>query len=152
DRLAGKGGVSNAAAWLAAAIDGESLADPALAAIAERAGELYASIGDVATAVPLLRRAHDAGPAAVRLLPRIDELLRQSGTPAERLALHREALDRAAEPARKRELRHAIAALERSELGDVDAAVVTLRACLAEDPGDSAAEGALLDLLAASGR
>ena len=74
--------------------------------------------GDVAGALAVFRRALAFEPSSPELLTRVDALLREQGSPEERLALHRAALEQASDPARRRELYHAIGAIERRDLGD----------------------------------
>src|SRR6185437_12639206 len=78
-------------------------------------------------------------------------LLREQGSPGERLALYRTALEQATEPARRRELYHAIGAIERRDLGDAAAALATYRRALAEQPDDRRAFDALLEIYEAQG-
>jgi golgin subfamily B member 1 len=124
---------------------------PALSLLARRAGDALAASGDVAGALEVLRRALAAEPSSHELLDRMDDLLREQGSPEERLALHRATLERATDPERRRALLHAIGAIERRSLGDTAAAVVTYKRALAEDPSDAAAFAELLDLHEARG-
>ncbi|MEP7123997.1 MAG: tetratricopeptide repeat protein, partial [Byssovorax sp.] len=124
---------------------------PALMLLARRTGDALAASGDVAGALEVLRRALAADPSSHELHDRMDDLLREQGSPEERLSLHRAALERATEPGRRRSLLHAIGAIERRNLGDLGAAVATYRLALAEDPGDVSAFAELLDLHEARG-
>src|SRR5262249_26675569 len=63
----------------------------------------------------------------------------------ERLALYRDALKGATEPARRQELLHSIGSIER-RMGDHAAAGVTYRKALEEDPARSTAPEALLEV------
>ncbi len=140
------------AAALADAFEGHAVDSPGMLDLARAAGEALALAGDVARAVEAYRAALAFDPVSTELLQRIDELLAQGGSPGDRLALYQSALDQAAEPARRRELLHAIAALQRREMGDLTAAIETWRAALAEDPRDWAAHQALAQALAESGQ
>jgi tetratricopeptide (TPR) repeat protein len=123
----------------------------ALSLLARRTGDALAASGDVASALEVLRRALAADPSSHELHDRMDDLLREQGSPEERLSLHRAALERATDPGRRRSLLHAIGAIERRNLGDMAAAVATYRLALAEDPGDVTAFAELLDLHEARG-
>ena len=122
------------AAALADAFDGQAVDSPAMLELARSTGEALALAGEVGRAVEVYRAALAYDPVSTELLQRIDELLAQQGSPDERLALYRSALEQASEPTRRRELLHAIAALQRREMGDLPAAVATWRAALAEIP------------------
>ncbi len=124
---------------------------PALSLLARRAGDALAASGDVAGALEVLRRALAAEPSSHELHDRMDDLLREQGSPEERLSLHRAALGRATDPSRRRALLYAIGAIERRTLGDTAAAVATYRSALAEDPTDETAFAELLDLHEARG-
>ncbi len=118
-----------------------------LSALAKRAAEAHAASGDVQAAIALYRRALVFEPQSSDLLSRIDELLREQGSPRERIALYFAALARG-DATRRRELLHRIGAIERNDLGDVVAAIGTYRAALAEDPDDADAHTALAELFA----
>jgi golgin subfamily B member 1 len=124
---------------------------PALGLLARRAGEALVRAGDVSGALEVFRRALAAEPSSPDLLARVDALLREQGSPSERIALYRTALEGAEDPRRRRELLHAIGAIERRDLGDRAAAVATYRRALAEDPGDRDALAALVELFEQSG-
>ena len=128
-----------------------AIVGPALSLLARRTGDALAASGDVAGALEVLRRALDAEPSSHELHDRMDDLLREQGSPEERLSLHRAALARATDPARRRSLLHAIGAIERRNLNDLAAAVATFRLALAEDPTDAMAFAELLDLHEARG-
>lgn len=124
---------------------------PELLELAIATGEALASAGDVAGAVDVFRRALAFDPTRVAILERIDELLRQQGNPADRVALYRDALGRERTPAKRRELFHTIATLERRELLDGRAAAATYRTALTEDPSDRDAHDGLTQVLAEAG-
>ena len=151
ERLAASGSRARAEALAGALVD-VALDDETLASLARRAGEAAAAGGDTPAAVALFRRALAFEPGSVALVARLDGLLREQGAPVERVALHRAALTQTTEPARRRELRRAIATIERRDLGDTEASVATLRAALAEDPLDVGAHETLVETYAASGR
>jgi tetratricopeptide (TPR) repeat protein len=134
------------AAVLRRVLGERAIVGPALSLLARRTGDALAASGDVAGALEVLRRALAADPSSHELHDRMDDLLREQGSPEERLSLHRAALERATEPGRRRALLHAIGAIERRNLGDLGAAVATYRLALAEDPGDVTAFAELLDL------
>jgi tetratricopeptide (TPR) repeat protein len=139
------------AAVLRRVLGERALVGPALSLLARRTGDALAASGDVAGALEVLRRALAADPSSHELHDRMDDLLREQGSPEERLSLHRAALERATDPGRRRSLLHAIGAIERRNLGDLGAAVATYRLALAEDPGDVTAFAELLDLHEARG-
>ena len=117
-----------------------------LSMLARRAGEAQAASGDVPAAIAAYRRALDFEPASRELLARVDELLRDQGNPAERVALYRAALARGVDPKRRRDLLHAIGALSRDDLHDAPAAIESYEAALADDPDDRDSHAALVDL------
>ena len=139
------------AAVLRRVLGERAIVGPGLSLLARRAGDALAASGDVAGALEVLRRALAADPSSHELHDRMDDLLREQGSPEERLSLHRAALERATDPGRRRSLLHAIGAIERRNLGDMGAAVATYRLALAEDPGDVTAFAELLDLHEARG-
>jgi tetratricopeptide (TPR) repeat protein len=151
EQLSAGGDVARRAAVLRDALGDREVDSPVLGLLARRAGEALVASGDVAGALAVFRRALAFEPSSPELLARVDELLREQGSPEERLALYRAALDKAEAPARRRELLHAIGAIERRDLGAPQAAVETYRRALAEDPGDRVAFEALLEVFEAEG-
>lgn len=152
DALAPAGGdAARRAAILVAALGDHPIDQPALADLARRAGEALVQATDVAQALAVYRRALAFEPSSADLLARVDSLLKEQGSPAERVALFQAALVEPCAPARRRELLHAIGSIQRRDLGDVDAAIATYRQALSEDPGDRAAYEALLEAHAAAG-
>lgn len=146
---------------LAGNADGPSLRDALLAALGESAidgPELFeltcvaaqaaATAGDSSRAVELYKRALSFDPASRAVILAIDELLVQLGTPHERLALYASALEGEADPQHRRDLFYASARIQRMELQQPAAAVVTLRRACEETPLDLAVHEALLDALA----
>ncbi|MDP8998637.1 MAG: hypothetical protein M3O46_00820, partial [Myxococcota bacterium] len=81
------------------------------------------------------------------LLLRVDELLRDQGSPKERIALYRAVLARG-DVDNKRALLRRIGAIEQHDLGDAAAAIETYCAALDDDADDADAEAALRDLYA----
>ncbi len=122
-----------------------------LSALAKRAAEAYAAAGDADAAIALYRRALSFEPHSAELLSRVDDLLRDQGSPKERIALYRAALARAG-ASRRRELLHRVGAIERHDLGDTAAAIETYRAALDDDADDADAQAALAELYAQSER
>ena len=146
DRVAGSGtDPKKRAAILGKAIGEREVTSEELAALAKRAAEAHASGGDVQTALALYRRALSFEPNSAELLSRIDDLLRDQGSPKERVALYRAAIPRAG-AGRRRELLHRIGVIERHDLGDVKGAIATYRAALDDDPDDADAYTALGEL------
>jgi golgin subfamily B member 1 len=119
-----------------------------LSQLAQRVGEEHAASGDVGAALTALRRALAFEPASATLLARVDELLRESGNPEERVALYRAALERDPDVGRRKELFHSIGNIERYELMNADAAIGAYRRALKDDPSDQAAHSALVELYA----
>ncbi len=136
---------------LADALGERTIDDPLFVRLATHAGEALVRSGDRARALFIFRRALAADPSSPELLERVDALLKDEGSAAERLAIHRSALGHAIDPARRRALRHAIGGIERRDLNDRAAALATYREALAEDPGDEVALEALFALHEAAG-
>ena len=151
DRLSAGGDAARRAAALRDALGDRPVDHPALALLARRAGEALVQGGDVTSALIVYRRALAFEPSSPELLSRVDDLLREQGSPEERLALYRAALAQAAEPARRRELLHAVGVIERRDLGDAAAALRTDRVALGESPDDPIALSAVLEILEATG-
>ncbi|WP_437731692.1 tetratricopeptide repeat protein [Sorangium sp. So ce1335] len=136
---------------LAGALGDRAVDSAPLSHLARRAGEALLASGDVTQALALYRRALAFEPSSPELIARVDALLREQGSPEERLALYREALAQPCPPARRRELLHAIGTIQRRDLGDLAGAAATYRAAIEDDPGDGAAYEALLEAYAAGG-
>lgn len=151
DLSSAAGAAESGALALRRALGEREPSHPALGLLARSAGEALVRAGDVSGALDVFRRALAAEPSSPELLARVDALLREQGSPSERIALYRAALEGAEEPRRRRELLHAIGAIERRDLGDRAAAVATYRRALAEDPGDRDALAALVELFEQSG-
>ncbi|WP_437631564.1 tetratricopeptide repeat protein [Sorangium sp. So ce854] len=136
---------------LAGALGDRAVDSAALSLLARRAGEALLASGDVTQALALYRRALAFEPSSPELIARVDALLREQGSPEERLALYREALAQPCPPARRRELLHAVGTIQRRDLGDLSGAAATYRAAIEDDQGDGAAYEALLETYAAGG-
>jgi tetratricopeptide (TPR) repeat protein len=146
DRLAGPGtDPKRRAALLAKAMGDRAVTSEELGVLARRTADALSAGGDVGAAIAMYRRALAFEPQSAELLSRIDDLLRDQGTPAERVALYRAALE-GASGARRRELLHRIGAVERADLGDPAAAIATYRLALEDDADDTDAHRALAEL------
>lgn len=132
---------------LRSALGERSLDTPERLELAKATGEALAAAGDIARAVEVYRRAL-AQDSSRELMQRIDELLTEQGAPAERLALYASALEQETDSARRRELLHRIALLQKRELNDPAAAIATWRRALAEEPRDLVLHQSLVDALA----
>lgn len=154
EQLSAGGDVARRAATLRAALGDRPVDGEALGLLARRAGEALVASGDVTSALAVFRRALAYEPSSPELLSRVDALLREQGSPEERLALYRAALEQAdvaSAGARRRELLHAIGNIERRDLHAPAAAVVTFRHALAEDASDLVAFDALLEIYESTG-
>jgi golgin subfamily B member 1 len=152
DAVAGPGAdPKRRAAVLGKAIGEREVASADLGALAKRAAEAHAASGDAQSAIALYRRALAFEPHSGELLSRIDDLLRDQGSPRERVALYRAVLARG-DTDRKRELTHRIGAIEWHDLNDVDAATATFRGALDDDADDTDAYVALAELYEHAGR
>jgi tetratricopeptide (TPR) repeat protein len=114
--------------------------EPVTAKLARRTGELFEQEKDVERALHFYRRAYAFAPEE-RTGPfeSIDRLLRDAGRPADRVALYREALDHANDPADRIATLHTIATLEETDLKDDDRAIDTYRSALEVDETDARA-------------
>jgi golgin subfamily B member 1 len=140
------------AAILGRAIGDHPVTTDDLGVLARRAAAAHASAGDIHAAIALYQRALAFEPHSSDLLSLIDDLLRDQGSPQDRVALYRAALARGASPARRRELLHGIGAIERDDLADPAAAIATFRAALEDDADDAGAQAALEGLYASGQR
>jgi tetratricopeptide (TPR) repeat protein len=139
------------AAILVQAMGDLAVTSDELGDLARRAADALAASGDVPGAIAMYRRVLVREPQSTELLSRIDDLLRDQGSPAERIALYRAALEGAG-PARRRALLHRIGGIERSDLSDPAAAIQTYGQALQDDPDDADAHAALAELYAQTGR
>ncbi|MCL2779080.1 MAG: tetratricopeptide repeat protein [Polyangiaceae bacterium] len=134
------------AAILSSALGEHEIDSHELVLLAKRVGEEHAASGNVAAALAVLRRALTCEPSSAELIGRVDELLREQGTPEERVALFRAALEQNPDPARRQKLLHAIGSVERHELANTSAAILAYRHALKDDSTDTAAFSALAEL------
>jgi tetratricopeptide (TPR) repeat protein len=140
-----RGKPAELAAVLLEALGDLPVASPEMLQLARAAGEALVRSGDSVRAIEVFRRALTFEPSSPELLQRIDELLAEQGNPQERLALYASALASPGDPARRRELLHRLAQLQRRELADLDAAIHSWRLALEEDPRDWIAHQALVE-------
>ncbi|HEX6272305.1 MAG TPA: hypothetical protein VFZ53_04675 [Polyangiaceae bacterium] len=120
--------------------------DPSSARLARRTGELFATLGNAEKALVFLRRALAFEPDSRPVFAAIDQILVQQRLHAERVALHRDALEHRFEPTERLALLHTIAGLERRELENPDAAIDTYRNALDVDDRDVVSLDALTEL------
>jgi golgin subfamily B member 1 len=125
--------------------------DAASAKLARRTGEIYAELGEVASALTWYRRAHEFEPEARELFSAIDALLIKESRHAERVALYRASLDYRTDDDRLDAL-HTVAHLERVELKEPEKAIDTYRAALDVRDSDKKALDALTELYVELGR
>jgi tetratricopeptide (TPR) repeat protein len=135
------------ASLLGEAIGDREVTSEELCTLATRAADGLAATGDAQTALALYRRALAFDPRSTELLSRVDDLLRDRGSPRERIALYRAALARGA-PEQRRGLIHRIGTIEWRDLNDLPAAIATYRAALEGDADDLEAQAALEELFA----
>jgi tetratricopeptide (TPR) repeat protein len=136
---------------LARALGEREVTTDELSLLARRTAEAFAACGEVDGAIALYRRALTFEPHSAELLARIDDLLRDRGSPAERVALYAAALE-GSSPSRAKELRHRIGTIQRKDLGDAEAAASTYRTILEIDPDDADAYATLEEIYAQAGR
>ena len=115
--------------------------------VARAAGDALVQADDVERALVAYRRALELSPGSPDLVAIVDDLLQRSGTPEDRFALYRSALEREPDRGTRRRLLTSMAEIQRRELRDVAGAIQTLRSALGEDPEDRATADALLELL-----
>ncbi|HEY4118806.1 MAG TPA: hypothetical protein VGM56_13165, partial [Byssovorax sp.] len=147
---AAAGDAARTAGVLRQALGERAIDSDATLLVARRAGDALVASGDPAASLAVFRAALAYKPSSPDLLERVDMLLREQGSPGERLSLYRAALEQAGEHARRRQLLHAIAGIERRDLDDPAAALATYRRALAEAPDDRAAFDAVTDIHAAA--
>ncbi len=124
--------------------------NPALLELARDAGDALAAAGEVELAVATYRRAL-AFAGSNELMDKIDQLLMQQGSPAERLELYESALEQESDSEARVPLLRSIAELRWRELKDYPGASAAFRAILSATPGDRGARLALVDVLCESG-
>jgi len=121
--------------------------DAQSAKLCRRAGEIYADLGDVASALKWYRRAHEFEPESQELFAAIDGLLIKESRHEERVELYRTSLDYRYDKERLDAL-HTIAKLERFELKQPEKSIETYCAALDVDDADARALDALTELYA----
>ncbi len=146
----GSGASQWRAVFLADALADRTVDTPELFDLARAAGAGLAQAGDLPRAIEVYRRALVYAPSSRELLNRVDELLAQQGAPEQRLGLYLSALVEEREPARRRELLHAMATLQGRELADPSGALATYRMAIGEDPRDLVAHDAIAAALSAA--
>jgi tetratricopeptide (TPR) repeat protein len=156
DALAQAGTGAGADPKRRAAVLGKAIGDRQVtsvegSALARRAAEAHAASDDAPAAIALYRRALAFEPHSSELLSRIDDLLRDQGSPRERIALYRAVLAQG-DTSRRKELVHRIGAIEWHDLGDMAAATTTYRSAIEDDADDADAHAALADLYAQAER
>jgi tetratricopeptide (TPR) repeat protein len=144
--LANDGDGKRRAAIFSKALGERTIDSKALIHLARHTGDSLASVGNVQGALAVFRRALAYDPSSGELITRVDSLLRDQGNPEERVALYRSALEREADPTKRRRLYHSIGAIERHELADRPAAIVSYRSALEADANDRDASAALVEL------
>jgi tetratricopeptide (TPR) repeat protein len=120
--------------------------DPSSARLARRTGELFATLDQPEKALVFLRRALAFEPDSRPVFEAIDAILVRQKLHKDRVTLHREALDHRFDPGERLTLLHTIAALERRELTEPDAAIDTYRSALEVDDRDAVSLDALTEL------
>ncbi len=152
ERLAKVAGAERRLAEIyAAELGALSADDPSSAKLCRRTGEIFADLGEVASALTWYRRAHEFEPESRELFAAIDALLVKEKRHEERVALYRASLDYRSDDERLAAL-HTIARLERVELGKPDKSIETYRAALDVRDTDAPALDALTELYAELGR
>src|ERR1019366_8715015 len=124
--------VANSEARLAEIYAGElekiATDELATARLAKRTGELFEAQKDVERSLQFYRRAYAFAPeTSGGSFAAIDRLLHESGRPADRVKLYRDALDYKHDPAQRLGALHTIALLQETELSD-DAGAAPSRA------------------------
>ncbi len=151
DRLApGEPGAGTRADVLALALAERPVTTDDLLLVAQRLGDAALMASDRPRALDAYQRALEYAPSSSELMAGVDLLLREQGTPHDRLRLYRAALGKESDPAKRSGLHLVIANLQRKDLGDAGGAMETLQAALAEGP-DSPMEDALYDLFCETG-
>jgi tetratricopeptide (TPR) repeat protein len=131
---------------LASAMDGREIDSAERLHLAKKTAEALAVAGLVSQALAQYRRALAFEPSSTELLSQVDDLLREQGSPVERVQLYRAALERDPTPERRRQLLHKIGAIQRSDVGDSAGAIETYATALANDPDDGEARATLAAL------
>lgn len=119
--------------------------------VAALVADALAENGEPARAIVLLRRALAAEPSSPELLARLDDLLAAEASPEERLTMYVEALARATDNDRRRDILARMAVLTQRDLDQSDRAVELWRQVLQIDPSHLGAHQALVALFAEQG-
>jgi tetratricopeptide (TPR) repeat protein len=144
--LSRDGDAKRRAAIFVRALADRPVEDSAHLLLARHTGDALAATGDVQGALAVFRRALAFDPSSRDLITRVDGLLRDQGSPRERVALYSAALEREADPAQRRRMLHQIGATLRHELRELDEAAEVYRQILALEADDRDAHAALLEL------
>lgn len=144
--LSREGDAKRRSAIFVRALGDRSVDDSAFLLLARHTGDALAATGDVQGALAIFRRALAFDPSSRDLIARVDGLLRDQGSPRERVALYTAALEREADAAQRRKLLHQIGATLRHELKELDEAAETYRQVLALESDDRDAHAALIEL------
>jgi tetratricopeptide (TPR) repeat protein len=147
ERLARVAGAEQRLAEIyAAELEALNSDDTSSARLARRTGELFAALEQNDKALVFLRRALAFEPDSRAVFQAIDAILVRQKLHADRVALHREALEHRFDPSERLSLLHTIAALERRELSLPDEAIDTYRSALDADDRDVVSLDALTEL------
>jgi len=131
---------------LSAQVEKTGVVDDSSAALARRAGEIFAARGKNREALPLLEQALAFTPDSDELFRAVDRVLTLAGTPEKRVALYRAALEQKFDPSERLPLLHVVAELEERALGQVESAIVAYQQALEADERDTVSLDALTRL------
>lgn len=130
----------------AAELSTRGIDDERMAALARRTGELYASLGNLESALDFYRRALTFEPEHRPTFEAIDAIFVETESHRERADLYREALNHRFDAEERALTLHTLAEIERSSLDELDQAIETYRAILDLDERDARAFDALTTL------
>ena len=134
DRLApGANGAATRAEVLEMTLRGRSIATDGDLAVVQHLGDAALLAGDRARALEAYKRGLEYAPTSAELMAGVDLLLKEQGTPDERVRLYRGALAKESNTDKRHALYLAIATLQQKDLSDATSAMETLRTGLAED-------------------
>ena len=142
----GEDGAQRRARALASALGNRVVDSADLLALAHATGDAAMIAGQRALALDAFRRALEFAPDSPDLMASVELLLREQGTPQDRLRLYQSALARETVPEKRRTLFIAVASVQRNELGDASGALATLTEALREDPDNQPAAEALFEV------
>lgn len=131
---------------------GDEPLEEATARLARRAGELFQSLGDGQQALGFYRRALAFEPENRSLFEAVDGILSSSGAAADRVELHRSALEHRFDDADRLATLHVIAELQRGPLASPDDAIETYKQALDVSEHDARSLDALAELYRARAR